>query len=396
MDTGAMHGMDSAVIDRRALDELIRVLRGDGRRVVGPTVRENAIVLAELESGAELPDGWGVTCAPGEYRLRPRPDGAVFAHSAGPMSWKQFVHPPHRVLWRASGGRFHAPEPEETRYAFLGVRGCDLAAIRTLDTVLGADPDGYTARLLRDLVVVAVDCTDPGGVCFCASMGTGPAAGSAGGGYDLALTELIDERGHRFLVEVATDTGLGLLARIPHTVAPAGDVAEARAAVDEARGRMGRAMPDVDLRALLRAARDEPVWDDVADRCLTCGNCTMVCPTCFCTSAEDVSELGGERAERHQRWASCFELDYSHLHGGSVRTSGASRYRQWMTHKLGTWFDQFGSSGCVGCGRCIDWCPVGIDITAEAARLTGALSGVTDSPDTPDVPASRERPESGP
>lgn len=382
-----MDATNAAVIDRRALDDLIRVLRDDGRRVVGPTVRDSAVVLAELEAGDELPDGWGVTTAPGEYRLHRRDDGAVFAHSAGPMSWKQFVHPPHRVLWTESGGQFTEPDPEEPRFAFLGVRGCDLAAIHTLGTVLGADPGGQTARVLRDLVVVAVDCTEPGGVCFCASMGTGPAAGP---GYDLALTERIDERGHRFVVEIGTDTGRLLLERIPHRDATPADVEEARAAVDRARDHMGRAMPDVDLQALLRAARDEPVWDDVADRCLTCGNCTMVCPTCFCTSAEQVSDLDGDGTAGHQRWASCFELDYSHLHGGNVRTSGVSRYRQWMTHKLGTWFDQFGTSGCVGCGRCIDWCPVGIDITAEAARLTGALPGF------PDVPGDRESRESGP
>lgn len=376
-----MDGSDTAVIDRGGLDELIRVLRADGRRVVGPTVRGSAVVLDELESGAALPDGWGVDCAPGEYRLRRRTDGAVFAHSAGPMSWKQFVHPPQRVLWTETGGRFDAPQQTEPpRFAFLGVRGCDLAAIRTLATVLGVDPGGYSARVLADLVVVAVDCTEPGGVCFCASMGTGPAVG---GGYDLALTERVDDRGHRFVVTVGTDTGRGLLARIAHTPATSADTDDARAAVDAARGRMGRAMPDVDLQALLRAARDEPVWDDVAARCLTCGNCTMVCPTCFCTSAEDVSALDGTGTERQQRWASCFELDFSHLHGGSVRTSGASRYRQWMTHKLGTWFDQFGTSGCVGCGRCIDWCPVGIDITAEAARLTGALPGFDDGPPEP-------------
>jgi len=372
-----MDTTESAVIDRRALDDLIRVLREDGRRVVGPTVRDSAVVLAEIASGAELPDGWGVATAPGEYRLHRREDGAVFAHSAGPMSWKQFVHPSHRVLWTESGGQFTEPDPEEPRFAFLGVRGCDLAAIHTLGTVLGADPGGYTARVLADLVVVAVGCTEPGGVCFCASMGTGPAPGP---GYDLALTERIDERGHRFLVEVGTDTGRRLLGRIPTADATDADVEDAHAAVDDARGRMGRAMPDVDLQALLRAARDEPVWDDVADRCLTCGNCTMVCPTCFCTGAEQVSDLDGDHTEGHQRWASCFELDYSHLHGGNVRTSSVSRYRQWMTHKLGTWFDQFGSSGCVGCGRCIDWCPVGIDITAEAARLTAALPGFPDIP----------------
>jgi sulfhydrogenase subunit beta (sulfur reductase) len=95
----------------------------------------------------------------------------------------------------------------------------------------------------------------------------------------------------------------------------------------------------------------------------------MVCPTCFCTSVEDSTDVDGDGVVRVQRWDSCFTVDYSYIHGGSVRSSDRSRYRQWMTHKLSTWFDQFGSSGCVGCGRCITWCPVGIDITEEVAAI---------------------------
>ncbi|MEU2005777.1 4Fe-4S dicluster domain-containing protein [Rhodococcus sp. NPDC019627] len=362
-----------SVLDRRGVDQLIDVLRGRGYRVVGPTVRDSAIVLEELESGAQLPAGWGVTTGPGTYRLRRRDDDAVFGHSSGPQSWKQYLHPPRQQLWAAeSDGTFHPPAEDDTPYAFVGVRGCDLAAIAVLRRVLCPDPDAdsATARRFRSLFVVAAHCTEPGGVCFCTSMGTGPAAGP---GYDLALTERVDSQGHRFLVEVGTDTGADVLADINRSPAAATDIDEARAAVSAAAGRMGRTMPQVNLRNLLADARSEDVWDEVSNRCLTCGNCTMVCPTCFCTTSEDITDLTGEHAERWEHWSSCFELDYSELHGGTVRTSGQSRYRQWMSHKLGTWFDQFGSSGCVGCGRCIDWCPVGIDITEEAARLVQTL-----------------------
>jgi formate hydrogenlyase subunit 6/NADH:ubiquinone oxidoreductase subunit I len=109
----------------------------------------------------------------------------------------------------------------------------------------------------------------------------------------------------------------------------------------------------------------------VAQRCLACTNCTLVCPTCFCVAVEDTTDLAGDHVERHRRWDSCFTAGHSYVHGGSVHASTASRYRQWMTHKLSTWFDQFGSSGCVGCGRCIAWCPAAIDITEEAAAITG-------------------------
>jgi ferredoxin len=357
------------VLDRAGLDRLVTVLRDAGYRVVGPTLRDDAIVLAELTSGDQLPAGWGVDSAPGRYRLRRRADRAVFGHSAGAQSWKQFLHPPREILWAGDGRKACTPPAEEAApYAFLGVRACDLAAIATLSRVLaaGAHPDPAFARRRERLFVVAAGCTEPGGVCFCASMGTGPAPGP---GYDLSLTERIDDHGHRFLVDVGTDAGARVLGLLPARPATTDEVDDAREAVAAAVTRMGRRMPEVDLRSLLADSRESPRWDDVAGRCLTCGNCTMVCPTCFCTTVEDRADLATGELERARRWASCFELDFSHLHGGDVRTSGASRYRQWITHKLSTWHDQFGTSGCVGCGRCIAWCPTGIDITAEATAL---------------------------
>lgn len=361
---------EPVVLDRDGLDDLISVLRAEGYRVIGPTVRDTAIVLDSLESGDNLPVGWGVETGPGRYRLTKRSDSAVFGHSAGPQSWKQYLHPAHQQLWsEAQDGTFCAPATQPVKYAFLGVRACDLAAIGILETVLSAGGRS-SAGLVENLFVLAANCTEPGGVCFCASMNTGPEARS---GYDLSLTERTDD-GHRFITRVGTEQGARILALVRRRRATDEETSEAAHAVSEAARHMGRAMPDTDLRGMLREARDADVWEDVASRCLTCGNCTMVCPTCFCTTTEDVSDLTGDHAERWQHWSSCFDLDYSQLHGGTIRASGESRYRQWISHKLGTWHDQFGSSGCVGCGRCIDWCPVGIDITAEAARLTGASS----------------------
>jgi ferredoxin len=198
-------------------------------------------------------------------------------------------------------------------------------------------------------------------------MDTGPKATA---GFDISLTEIVDEDGHRFVVEAGSEAGCSLLAELPHREATAEEVANAAAIVAGAASQMGRTMPAAgELPALLRRNLEHPRWDDVAERCLTCGNCTMVCPTCFCTTVEDVTALDGATSERTQHWDSCFTMDFSYLHGGSVRASPRSRYRQWMTHKLSTWWDQFGNSGCVGCGRCITWCPVGIDITEEVAAI---------------------------
>jgi ferredoxin len=202
-------------------------------------------------------------------------------------------------------------------------------------------------------------------------MDSGPAVR---GGFDIALTELMGESGHRFLVEAGSAAGVALLAGLPLEPAEEADSAEAAAILARTAASMTRAMP-ADAPAVLRANPEHPRWEEVAGRCLTCGNCTMVCPTCFCTSVEDGSDLSGLEAYRERRWDSCFTMDYSYIHGGSVRASPKSRYRQWLTHKIDTWWDQFGTSGCVGCGRCITWCPVGIDITEEVAAIAGTGDG---------------------
>jgi ferredoxin len=355
-----------------SLSPLVAALRSRGYTVVGPTVRDGAIVLAELESADALPYGWGVETAPGRYRLRERGDRAAFGHAAGPQSWKRYLHPPRSALWTATADDdgFTVTEPDEqvTRFAFLGVRGCDLRAIAVQDRVLGRADTAY-ARRRAMLFIVAVACTEPAETCFCASVGSGP---GVAGGYDLAVTELRDG----YVVEVGSSRGEGVLADIPHDAAGPTRTEAARAAVEAAMSRMDRALPETDLRALLAVGHDASRWEEIARRCLSCGNCTMVCPTCFCTTVEDVTDLSGTRAERRLRWDSCFDLDFSYLHGGPVRVSTASRYRQWLTHKLGTWHDQFGESGCVGCGRCIAWCPAGIDITEETAALYAQAGGV--------------------
>lgn len=250
--------------------------------------------------------------------------------------------------------------------AFIGVRACELAAIARQAKVFGdrdfADP-GYQRRL-ADALIVAVQCGEALETCFCASMGTGP---EVKGGFDIKLTEVIDKNRHVFVAEAGTPRGAKLLkAAKPASQA---DIKAAAQVVKNAETQQKHLDPAA-ARALA-ANPEHPRWDQVAARCLTCGNCTMVCPTCFCTTVEDVTDLKGDNAERWRKWDSCFTSDFSYIHGGAVRTETRSRYRQWITHKLSTWVDQFDETGCVGCGRCITWCPVGIDITEEAAVITG-------------------------
>jgi ferredoxin len=362
----------TAVIDRQGLDGLLAALARRGYTVIGPTVRDRAIVYEEVRSTADLPEGWTDEQEGGTYRLRRRDDGALFGFNVGPNSWKSHLFPATLRLWRSRRDEdgeitFSEEEREEVDYAFIGVRSCDLAAIGIQDRVFAGngyrDAD-YEARR-RNAFVVAVNCGKAGNTCFCVSMETGP---RAKGGFDLALTELLDG-GHRFLVEVGSDRGAELLAELDSAPAAAPDADAAAEVSARCASEMGRELDTDGIKELLYRNMEHPRWDEVSERCLTCGNCTLVCPTCFCSTVEDHTDLAGEEAERVRLLDSCFTLDHSHIHGGSVRNSARSRYRQWMTHKLATWIDQFGTSGCVGCGRCITWCPVAIDITEEAAVL---------------------------
>jgi ferredoxin len=359
----------AVTISLDGLDELVAVLRRRGYRVIGPLVRDGAVVYDELATAAELPIGWGDEQEAGVYRLVRREDEARFGYAVGPHSWKQFLQPPHVRLWRAqrNGGPAQDEAGPDRPFAFVGVRGCDRHAIAIQDRVLleGRFPDTDYAARREGAFVVAVDCADPAGTCFCVSMDTGPGVDE---GFDLALTELLDGK-HRFLVRIGSERGADVMSELESTTVEQRDLTRREQIVEGAAQRMGRELDTTGLRELLQDSLEHPRWDEVAERCLTCGNCTMVCPTCFCTTVEDVTDLSGEQAERWRSWDTCFSLDHSYVHGGSVRPTGRSRYRQWLTHKLGTWWDQFGTSGCVGCGRCIAWCPVGIDITEEAAAL---------------------------
>ncbi|HET7900039.1 MAG TPA: 4Fe-4S dicluster domain-containing protein [Candidatus Nanopelagicales bacterium] len=367
--------LDRTVLPAARLDLLFDALRAEGWPVLGPTLRDGVIGIGPLRSAADLPRGWGDEQDAGSYRLVRRDDDAFFGYAAPAGTWKRYLFPARSVLWRARVIR-GAPIVEEAiedvgRRALLGIRGCDLAAVHVQDRVLlhGAHPDPVYSERRKDLLLVGVACGTPASTCFCPSMGTGPGVGD---GADIALTELEadDPRRHRFLVEPRTPAGAAVVAHLPEADPDAGDDEAAQAVVAGAARRITRGIDAERAPAALRAGAESSRWDDVASRCLSCGSCTMVCPTCFCTDVRDEPDVLAGVDERVRVWASCFELGHSYLHGGAVRPSPSARYRQWATHKFSTWWDQFGTSGCVGCGRCIAWCPAGIDVTEEVRAVT--------------------------
>jgi formate hydrogenlyase subunit 6/NADH:ubiquinone oxidoreductase subunit I len=364
--------MDRAVLERDHFQKLLDVLITKGYRVVGPTLGEGAIVYDELNSVDKLPIGWTDEQDGGTYRLKRRNDQALFGHVVGPHSWKKFLLPSALRLWQAkrngNGFQIIHENEEVQKFAFIGVRSCDIHAVSTQDKIFmnGQYVDLHYQSRRKDAFILAVNCEKAGGTCFCVSMNTGPKATF---GFDLAVTEILEDNNHYFVVEIGTELGATILHTVPYREANGKERGIADSIVKNTAGQMGRVMDTTNIKDLLYRNYEHPRWDDVAKRCLTCANCTMVCPTCFCTTVEDVTDLTGEHAERWRKLDSCFTMDFSYIHGGSIRASAKSRYRQWMTHKLATWIDQFGMSGCVGCGRCITWCPVAIDITEEARAI---------------------------
>ncbi len=360
------------------LDALLDLLRVDGFEVIGPQLDHGVIVYAPLTAAAQLPIGWTDVQSAGTYRVEPRTDAAYFGYAVGPHSWKRYLFPPSLRLWQAQregrGGGFAVQDgsPEPPRRAFLGVRACELHAIAIQDEVFlrrGGVPDPYYAAARQRLRLIAVECTVAGATCFCTSMGTGPAV-AIEPACDLVLAEIEDG----FVLRSASPDGELLQQRLRLQPAAAGQVESARRGVQGASESMRRSLDAAHVCNLLHENQEHPRWDDVAARCLACANCTMVCPTCFCSSVTDATSLDLKTATRERNWDSCFTPEFAAVHGGNFRVSIRARYRQWLTHKFASWHDQFGTSGCVGCGRCITWCPVGIDVTQEVAAIAMATA----------------------
>ncbi len=375
-------------LERSHLENLVQLLRAQGYEVIAPTVVQGVIALRPIESAGELPQGVHDRQQPGSYRLEEDEEPLNFSYVVGPDGPKRYVFPPEQLLYRfhLEDGDFAFDEgtPEVPKLAFLGIRPCELAAMRIQDRVFGiTDPATFRCesfpwyRQIREQsLYVAVNCTHPGGTCFCVSWKTGPKAEE---GFDLSLTELRDG----FVLEVGSERGADLVAKLPVREPTGAELELAELKLHRASEHMGRQIDPAAAREILQSTIEHPAWDQVAKRCLSCANCTMVCPTCFCSTVTDATDLSDGSISRTRSWESCFTHQFTFTTSGPGRESIRGRYRHWLRHKLCTWWDQFGTSGCVGCGRCLTWCPAAIDLTEEVARLSERPVTPSGSPTVP-------------
>jgi len=359
---------------RSDLDVLIQALRTAGRKVIGPTVRDGAIVYDEIESATALPVGLRDDQSAGRYRLVERSDERAFGYNVGPTSWKRFTFPPNLLIATAHRGGafgFEQPAADAPQLAFLGVRACEIAALAVQDRVfLGGQftDEDFRARR-KAALIVAVQCTTSAGTCFCSSMGTGPEVRN---GYDILMTEIDDG----FVVQAGSPAGAAIVAQLPTRRPTHAETGAAVDVVEAVRMQIGETLPMAGIDKRLKRQLDNPRWGVVAERCVECGNCTMACPTCFCTSVTERSDMEGRTSVTERQWDSCFDVNFAKVAGGDFRARPRDRYRQWLTHKFSTWMDQFGSFGCVGCGRCITWCPVRIDVREELQAIAPVIQPI--------------------
>jgi ferredoxin len=363
--------LNPAFLQRERMQALIDVLAAAGYAVYGPRVRGGVVALDPLADASDMP--WGIVDhpEPGRYVLEHTGAARCFGWNLAAQGLKPFVFAPREVVWRVERSadgrlRFESAPASSQRIAVIGARACDLAGLALLDRhFLGAASGAGTYAARRSaLFIVGVDCARSASTCFCASTGDGPALEH---GYDIGLSEVEDG----FLVWAGSDAGAELVARLPLETAAPEQLEAAAGACSGAAAAQTRGLPSRHLARALSRVLDHEEWEAVARRCLACGSCTAECPTCFCHALSTEPEVDHGWAAQVREWDSCFAAGHSLLHGRPLRGDRLTRYRQWLTHKLGTWHEQYGRSGCVGCGRCIVWCPAGIDLTAEVEALVG-------------------------
>lgn len=356
------------------LQQLINILRDNGYSCIGPQVKDNAIIYDDLTHARQLP--WGVRDhqRPGEYLLEQTNENQAFSWANGPQGLKPLLFKASETVWtvkkNATGHLEFIPEKlPQKPLAVFGVRACDIAGMLVQDKILINDKyvDTRYQQRRESLFIIAVNCTYSSNNCFCVSAGTGPEVKES---YDLLMTEL----DNGFTISAGTARGEQILKNLPLTEASPQQQNESIHRVQQNAASQSKRIPldnQRGLRDLLFSNLEHPRWKEVADRCLSCGNCTLVCPTCFCHTETDHPAIDDSESKHIKEWDSCFTAGHSDVGGHILRDDTRKRYRQWLTHKVGSWFDQFDTSGCIGCGRCITWCPVGIDITEELAAISG-------------------------
>lgn len=281
---------------------------------------------------------------------------------------KKYFLPPEEALFRYRGGEGYIPCTDglEKRIILVGLHACDIYAINILDDVFaGQYPDPYFQTRRRNIAIVGIDCT-PDEHCFCRAM----RADFVESGFDLFFHDI----GDYYLAFVGTALGDDMILATGNLF---GEVTKKD--IDEYKRRSSARhrgfKVDVEIRDLPEIFEIEyssEIWDELGEKCLSCGSCSMVCPTCYCYDVIDEVKLGSRDGLRRRSWDSCLFVTHALVAGGeNFRNSRSSRVKFRFYHKQRGFVAEYGRPSCVGCGRCVTACPVNIDIVEVINRLRG-------------------------
>jgi hypothetical protein len=349
-----MNGQVSAkIVKKEYIEAWVNDLRRD-YEVHAPVTAGKVSSFRRIESAAEVDWNYSSTTIP--------PSKIIYAPQQALV----------RFVKSDKGYKAEEDAGAITDRALLAVHPCDLHGLLVLErTFLGQMKDAAYERVRSRATVVGLNCQNVGEKCFCASFGTGPFFGfwmqqGPPFGCDAILTDL----GERFLVETFGEKGDMLFVKVKSSPPSLDDIGEKFKREAAAKERFRKTLNTRDLPALMRRNLYHPTWRITGEgKCLSCANCTNVCPTCFCYDTWDKAQLDLSVIERVRRWDSCQDERFAEVHGGNFRSTREARLRQFVCHKLSYWVEQYGCFGCVGCGRCMTWCPTGIDLTEIAAEI---------------------------
>ncbi len=281
---------------------------------------------------------------------------------------KKYFLPPRETLFRYQENRGYVPYLEgfDRRIVLFGVHACDIYALNILDEVFaGAYPDPYYQARRKNIAIIGIDCT-PDEHCFCRSM----RADYVDRGFDLFLTDIGDS--YHTLVGTARGDDMVLAASTLFEPITRADTEEYKRRSSAKRAAFKLEVEIRDLSEIFEMEYESGIWKELGDRCLACGNCSMVCPTCYCYDVADTVCLGGRDGTRDRTWDSCLFSSHALVAGGeNFRKTRAARIKFRYYHKQRGFVAEYGRHSCVGCGRCITTCPVGIDVSKVINQLRG-------------------------
>lgn len=299
------------------------------------------------------------------------PDEIAFDALRSILPPKKFFYPQEETIMSWRDGEFKEELPEPEFQVIFGIHPCDLAGLFVMDTIYQAAPaDSHYTRKREASLLVGLSCL-PDKHCFCQSMGNS----CPDGNYDLFLTDL----GNVFFLEIRSPAGLKFVSSLPEQLPDAGDDEKVRyKEFWSMRSQMFQNSFEPDnLHSLLDMEWNNKIWQDLGERCLSCGNCTPVCPTCYCFDLVDIAQLNGQEGERKRQWDSCQFVGFAKVAGEfNFRPTPVDRLKFWYRHKLHGFDDPYGFRTCVGCGRCTESCPAGIDDLVQVVQvLQGKKAG---------------------